>query len=129
MFSFFGRSSEVRFDGYYQAEPYTDRQTVRNVGEFLDFGDREFLRFYPNGDCLKHWSTSDDIELILYSLDRKVSEIGRGMAWSGKYKVIQGEISMTFQSEFGQDIAGGIVLKNGSLKTDWRLNHIAHVGK
>ena len=70
MFSFFGRSSEVRFDGYYQAEPYTDRQTVRNVGEFLDFGDREFLRFYPNGDCLKHWSTSDDIELILYSLDR-----------------------------------------------------------
>ena len=52
----FGGSSKIRFDGFYYSEPYEEH-----------FGEVDFLRFYRDGSCIKHWTQSNDIDFIMRS--------------------------------------------------------------
>ena len=111
----FGGSSKIRFDGYY----YCKDHQVRGEWEIA----RDFLRFYRDGLCRMHRSSSNDMGTILWYLDQSSSTPPPPscLDFAGTFSMNQGDIFIKLQSDDGKDRENyeGIVLSNGSLKTNW----------
>ncbi|GCA95250.1 hypothetical protein MAE30S32_39020 [Microcystis aeruginosa 11-30S32] len=109
----FGGSSKIRFDGFYYSEPYEEH-----------FGEVDFLRFYRDGSCIKHWTQSNDIDFIMQYIDVPAARHGQNTlsGWAGTFSVNQGDLFINLLGgSGGKEFYEGVILPNGDLKTNWQL--------